>query len=132
MKFSIRNFVMEKWEKFYVAGSMVAVTLLTSQPAFAATDTSLDIGCTATKSWNVPAPIVTFKNLIADPVKWIQIASGIALPFVLLMIFLKFKGAKGRQEKIEEAYKLLYWSLGIDILIFSVTWASSFVMGKIC
>lgn len=130
MKLNMKNVVTGKWDKIYVGAVIVVATLLITQPAFA--DTALDLGCTTTRSWNVPEPLVRMKNFIADPIKWIQIASALALPLLLLMIFLKFKGAKGRQEKIEEAFKMLWWTIGIDIGIFSVMWASSFIMGKIC
>ncbi|WP_146000556.1 hypothetical protein [Paenibacillus pasadenensis] len=117
------------FSKIYM-GAVVAASTLYASTEMANAAVSID-GCT-NKLWSVPDPVLKIKELFAEPVVWIQWVTGITLPFVLILIFLKIKSAKGRPEKIEDGMRALYWTLGIDLAIFSVTWAAGWYFGKIC
>lgn len=108
----------------YGAAVLALIFLAESGQAFATTPVA---GCSASvPDWLKPA-----KDIIQEPVGWIQWLSGIGTVLALAVIGLKFKSSKGRQDKIDEAYKQLWYTLGGGVLIFGSSSAAGWYLKKV-
>lgn len=119
-----------RFQQLYVFAAMLIVTFYVNPSISFAASTEL-AECTSTQ-FNVPTFLLNAKGLVEDPVKWIQWAAVAVLPLFLVMAFFKLKSSKGRQEKIEDGMKMIYWLIGGDVAIFGVMWFSGWILAKLC
>lgn len=124
----LKTLAEEKSVQLYVAGLLILIPFLSPELVHAAAGEVAN--CTGT--YNVPEVIYKAKGLFEEPVKWIQwVAIGL-MPLLLAIVFFKFKSSRGRQDKIEDSMKMLYWLIGGDIALFGVMWFSSWILSKLC
>lgn len=116
----MRDFLKTKWMKVYMMGTFVTATMLSAQPAYAASGT-----CQTSESW-----LLKIASLVEDPVKWIMYATGVTTVVFLAYGGLLLRGAKGRQDKVDKAMDFFKYFVGGSFIIFSATGIGTWLMGK--
>lgn len=69
-------------------------------------------------------------DLLRDPVKWIQYLSATSLALFIAIVGFRLKAARGRQDKIDDAMRMGYWTIGGSFLVFSAVSVANWALGK--
>lgn len=111
--------------KMYYIGLLGSAALMTAGPVSAGSVSVSGNGCAATPSW-----ITVLGTLISDPVKWAMYVTAVTSIIFVIVAGLKFRGARGRQDKVEDAQKFSMYFVGGSVLIFGATGLTTWFLGK--
>lgn len=111
-------------ERPYLVSALLAILLfsLSGEFAYAASD------CLS----KVPAWLERSKALIQEPITWLKWGSAVAAGLFITFGGIKLKAARGRADKIEEAMKMIYWTIGAGVVVFGGTSIGEWYVSKLC
>ncbi|MEK4983607.1 hypothetical protein [Bacillus sp. FSL K6-6540] len=81
---------------------------------------------------NIPSWLAKLGGLFEEPVQWIMYGSAVTTAVFLLIGFLMLRGARGRQDKVDQAYNFFKYFAAGSFGIFSVMGIGDWFLGKIC
>lgn len=109
--------------KAYYIGLMSTALFMVTTPVHAANTETCAAG-------NIPSWLLVLKQLVADPVIWLMWITAATTVIFLIIGGLKIRSARGRQDKVDDAYNFFKYFAGGSFLIFSASGIGTWFLSK--